>query len=708
MRPFLGLAAVFTLALVSCKQEAPAPSNGTSAQTNAPASATPVEKAIQLPGIPIPAAGSSDWLKQAYQVKVMTPVDNKADSKVELGMAWTPAALLLHVHSNDMTPAENAPDTWNDSVEVFLASSPGSDDRIHYIFSPARSAKPPSPAFKVDDKRQGTPNAVAPDFHTDKSDTGYDMTISIPWANLKHVPLANEIIGLQIYVNDAQTNGQISRRIWYPQMITFDQPDAMNKVQLTGQADAPETTAIWLQGRGVGEALHVSALDTDAGKKIVVWSAGKQIAEGQLQAGGPDGSTAEIPLAGEIETQKDAALTVTMDGATLPGVLKMPDMMKRRLDLVKRLPLIADPSIFSTPIFPKIDFKNREVVEAAFGPYELKIRFFDANWNEVTVPDKPGRYGAVVEFDGENNLTFKRNLTLFKTPQNYILTKDPYNVTVKFPEAFGLPADIGTKEQWIVSESVNSFLEGLSYNERSWAPVIAGLHDLAADPGRWHGYSTWTIDNVWWTELRKRLGENQDYPHLTQLPADYDKDSKKAWPLLLFLHGSGERGDDLNKLKNQGPYGYIQEGHSLPFIVIEPQCPLEQSWDASRLMNLIDQTAAAYRVDPKRIYVTGLSMGGFGTLELAATYPDRITAIASLSGGDNPELAARLKKMPTWLFHGDIDTVVPTSYSTDLYHAMQKVGAPVKMTVYPGVGHWGWQKTYSDPALYAWLLQQSK
>jgi predicted peptidase len=101
-------------------------------------------------------------------------------------------------------------------------------------------------------------------------------------------------------------------------------------------------------------------------------------------------------------------------------------------------------------------------------------------------------------------------------------------------------------------------------------------------------------------------------------------------------------------------------------------------------------------------------MGGYGTFELAARYPDTFAAIAPLSGGANPEIAPRLKKMPAWIFHGAEDDVVPTLYSTNVAAAMQKAGAPVKLTVYPGVGHGDWDKTYSDPALYAWFLEHSK
>jgi len=465
---------------------------------------------------------------------------------------------------------------------------------------------------------------------------------------------------------------------------------------------------VWLQPKGFDEVLHVSSGEDNVGKKIAVWLAGKQIALGELAKGGPDGSAVAIPLSSELAAQKDAPLVVTLEGTPLSAVIKMPDLAKQRLNLLKRLPMVASPSIFDTNGFPKIDFLNKELVEAAIGSYALNTRFFDANWNEVTAAKAPGRYGALVEFHSEDGTTFTRNLTLFKTPQPYAPMKDPYSVTVKFPAAFGLPADVLAKEQWNIDNWTGRTLQDLVHHDPDWAVLVAGLHDLAANPAKWHGFTAWTIDDLWWAELHKRLGEDQEYAHLTYLPEAYDQDKKKMWPLILFLHGSGERGTDLDKVKGQGPQGYINKGHSLPFIVVTPQCPLEEWWDPARLNHLLEEVEAQYRVDPKRIYVTGLSMGGYGSFDLAATYPDKIAAIAPLSGGASPDIADRLKKMPTWIFHGSDDAVVPARYSTDVAHAMQKEGNPAKLTIYPGVGHGGWNVTYADPALYAWFLEHSK
>ncbi len=354
-------------------------------------------------------------------------------------------------------------------------------------------------------------------------------------------------------------------------------------------------------------------------------------------------------------------------------------------------------TIFSGGKFPKIDLLNRALVEAAVGPITGQIRYFNAKWNEVTRPGEPGRYGALMTFTAAGGLVWTRRITLFKTPQPYSAANDPYGMSMQFPAAFGLPAGSLASEAWNVAITGRRVLEDEELNRDRLAQLVAGLHDIAADPARCHGFSCFYLDFAWWSELGRHIGENQDYPYLSYTPPDYDKDPARHWPLLVFLHGSGERGEDLDLVKKWGPITWLDQGHSLPMIVIEPQCPEQEWWDPVRLARVVD-----------RISFTGLSMGGFGSIEFAATYPGRVAAIAPLSGGEDPAIAPRLGKIPAWFFHGADDEIVPAQMSQDLVDALRRQGAPVKLTVYPGVGHEKWDVTYANPALYSWFLSHSK
>jgi predicted peptidase len=195
--------------------------------------------------------------------------------------------------------------------------------------------------------------------------------------------------------------------------------------------------------------------------------------------------------------------------------------------------------------------------------------------------------------------------------------------------------------------------------------------------------------------------------YLLYLPEGYDKNGK-SWPLLLFLHGAGESGNDLAKIKKHGPPKLIEAGKDFPFIVVSPQSE-RFGWDPQTLNALLDDIVAHYKVDQDRIYVTGLSMGGFGTWALAAAHPDRFAAIVPICGGGNRSDARRLKDLPIWVFHGAKDKTVPPSRSESMVKALKAAGAPeVRFTLYPEAGHDSWTETYDNPEVYQWLLQHSR
>jgi predicted peptidase len=192
--------------------------------------------------------------------------------------------------------------------------------------------------------------------------------------------------------------------------------------------------------------------------------------------------------------------------------------------------------------------------------------------------------------------------------------------------------------------------------------------------------------------------------YLLALPDEYGRDKSREWPLVLFLHGSGERGSDLNKVIAHGPPKLAAQGKQFPFILVSPQCPDNQRWDAETLNALIDDIVGRYSVDRRRVYCTGLSMGGFGTWELACAYPDRFAAIAPVCGGGEPFRAYALKNVPAWVFHGAKDPVVDPERSQEMVKAIEKTGGTVKFTLYPEAGHDSWTATYDNPELYEWML----
>jgi len=194
--------------------------------------------------------------------------------------------------------------------------------------------------------------------------------------------------------------------------------------------------------------------------------------------------------------------------------------------------------------------------------------------------------------------------------------------------------------------------------------------------------------------------------YLLYLPKDYSE-SDKNFPLVLFLHGAGERGDDLEKVKVHGLPRLINEGKEFPFVVVSPQCPEEMFWSTDVLIALLDEIEANYRIDKNRIYVTGLSMGGHGTWSLALAQPNRFAAIAPVCGWSVPSVACTIKHVPIWVFHGAKDNVVPISASEVMVERLKSCDGNVKFTVYPEANHDSWTETYNNEELYKWFLEQS-
>ena len=194
------------------------------------------------------------------------------------------------------------------------------------------------------------------------------------------------------------------------------------------------------------------------------------------------------------------------------------------------------------------------------------------------------------------------------------------------------------------------------------------------------------------------------------LPPGYEQQEAKRWPLLLFLHGAGERGSDLRRVLRHGPPKLIAAGRQFPFIVVSPQCPGGTNWRhlAPSLLRLLDHMEKNYRVDRSRVYVTGLSMGGFGTWHLLGVAPDRFAAAVPICGGGDPQVAPKAKHVPVWAFHGAKDRVVPLKRSEEMVQAWWRAGGKARLTVYPHAGHDSWTKTYANPDVYRWLLQHRK
>ncbi|OOG62907.1 esterase [Rhodanobacter sp. B04] len=224
--------------------------------------------------------------------------------------------------------------------------------------------------------------------------------------------------------------------------------------------------------------------------------------------------------------------------------------------------------------------------------------------------------------------------------------------------------------------------------------------------------------------------DGHSYAYRVFLPAGWDR--KRSWPVVLFLHGSGERGSDNRASLSQGLPPWLQEhGADFPAVVVIPQAPGDTLWHGTpekMALAALQDSIAAYHGDRDRLYLTGLSMGGYGAWQIAADHPRMFAAAAIICGGvlalsDEPELhlygvpadkspyawlAQRITPLPVWIFHGAADEVVPPQGSRDMYAALRAQGDDVRYTEFPGVNHGSWVPAYATPELWPWMFSRRR
>lgn len=182
-------------------------------------------------------------------------------------------------------------------------------------------------------------------------------------------------------------------------------------------------------------------------------------------------------------------------------------------------------------------------------------------------------------------------------------------------------------------------------------------------------------------------------------------------PLIIYLHGSSRRGRDIEAVKANGLPPILDREIDFEFVIASLQAlshfPWQASWRPDDLILLLDYLLENYRIDPDRVFLTGLSMGGYGTWACIAKYPDRFAAAIPICGGGDPEWGEKIGNLPVWAFHGDEDYIVPVARSIEMVNAIQNAGGNARLTRYPNVGHDSYTQTYNNPAIYQWLLDQA-
>jgi predicted peptidase len=195
------------------------------------------------------------------------------------------------------------------------------------------------------------------------------------------------------------------------------------------------------------------------------------------------------------------------------------------------------------------------------------------------------------------------------------------------------------------------------------------------------------------------------------LPKRYEA-SKAKMPVIIYLHGSSRRGTDLERVKANGLAHLVDTRDDFEFAVVSPQAGYkyawQQCWRAADIKLVVEHVLKTWRFDPERVYISGLSMGGYGVWTCGAANPELYAAAVPICGGGSPANAAKYASLPIWAFHGEEDYVVPISRSRAMVDAIKKAGGNARLTAYPEVGHNSYEKAYADPELYRWLLKHKR
>jgi len=656
----------------------------------------------RLDGIVIDGRGD-DWGDRGFVVHPLCqmddPIPEGSKFSAALRIGWDSRGLLLlaSVVDPDADEAESIDALFaKDSLEFFVAPSQNSWDIAQFVVTPGTDLKSPVIRFRAFDYRL-TPSLLKTPLRlvakSSRSSTGYTVEALVPWSEFGILPKVGAELAFQFNVND--TSGQIhTQLIWFPQDGAYNDAHRTNVLRLALKPTPSPTSVVfgdYVAGKAV---LKIAALDGFTGKTVEAIEGERKLGSATLSRQGAR-AVATLSLDGDSPDRSYGPISVVSNGRKL-GTVVLSDRLVGRIRGLGETPMTTSEPVFSGTSFPVIDFQNPAKAKANFGHYFIKTTYYDASGNRVETASLPGKYGAVAEVSIDSKHRFVRAFELFKAPkpldwQHFqaiskrdFFTEMGVNPAVLAINGIGDEPFTGTNTLGLASQTA----------ELANAKPSSGTIDA-----RWLSY-------LYRYELRRQHGAQTIYNTIVSLPEGYARSAKPA-PLLLFLHGVGERGDDLALISHEGPVTAREQGMKLPFIIVSAQCPYGERWNPQVLNYLLDEIEQRYRIDKTREYVTGLSMGGTGTWDLAMAYPDRFAAVVPIAEGGDARLAARMKHLPTWAFHGALDDRVPLRVMQSTVDALKAAGGDVKLTIFPDRHHDSWLPAYADPRLYEWILSHS-
>lgn len=655
-----------------------------------------------------------DWQDHGFMIDMLTPVNvapcDQSDVDVNFRLGWNEEGLLLFVegHDDKWVESPKVETLWKgDGLEIFLSEKIGSRDICQWVIAPGMSSEQKELRSYFHDSRKSKQFADIPaeiKAVRKKTDAGFQMEVLMPWSSLGIKPAMGMECAFQIWVNDLDQNKARPdyRASWFPGYSSQVNKVNFYTLRLSDSANAPVSSGIvaLYDKKSLETKIYLTGKTTGL---VKVLREGKEVAITKLKKKGRlTTAVISLPLPENKEQEK---LSIYLDDKLLKTI-SLPDFDSFRKELFEKTKIKCDYFVFSGEKFPGISYLKPLFLRKLVGDYTVKTRFFDVNYQVVTKAEHPGRYGAIVEVTTATGLKTRKFITLYRQPGVINWHKGKISAPIDFSKTFGISPAVAAKQKNAVNNFMKrALLESFKKNQSS-AVFLAGLSELNEKDAVVERNSPRKRNIKWWYNMKKEADCLTPLKRWSYVPEEVKKNPNKRYPMMLFLHGSAERGDDLEKVTKHGPPTLIKKGTKLPFIIIAPQCPKGEMWQSTSLKALLDECLKKYPIDPARIYLTGLSMGGYGAWRMATEYPELFAAIVPICGGGDPQDAERIKNLPIWVFHGDLDNAVPVEKSREMVKALKKLGSKVKYTEYKDVGHGSWGPAYNNMELYSWLLEQ--
>jgi poly(3-hydroxybutyrate) depolymerase len=639
-----------------------------------PATMPAITKRVHLPEIPLLRRvfmdrDVTDWKGQGLVIRALSaegPLLRSGDQFDAVGrLGWNHQGLMLQANVVDPTPFESNRIYEGDSVELLMIGSDPKAGLVQAVVSPGRDPQHPTVRVQPFDYRaravKNRNGAIKPKANVTKSKTGYTVDLMLPWESLGIKPYEGMRFGVQFAINDF--DGKTRQRLIWLNGATKPEWEKLPAVRLGAKPVPDVTTAVWGGYDEMSQAYINFVGETDSlGRNLDVWENGNLLSTTSITSDN-DRTVARVRLPIPPAGQTYGPLTVNVGGKQV-ATLRLEDINKVRKDRFleggrsaspwsrtpEYLKMRCAPDVFTGEQLPAAAYPEPDRIKALVGSWTTTTDYYDVDGNKVERAAKPGRYGAVITVTSAAGDSFTVYQTLCRTES------------------------AGGKD----------------------AIALAGNAQGAADPAK--------ADRDWWHSLRKKLGNAIEYEYFVRLPQGYDEDPAKRWPVIFYLHGSGG-GEKLEDVQNGGVQTKAKTKADFPFIAVSLRSP--GGWSVPAVKDVVNNVQAKYRTDATRYYLTGFSMGGFGTWAVALDEPTRFAAIAPVGGGQgDPSKAALLKNLPAWVINGADDGTTTSAEALKMVNALKKVGDEVKWTNIPNAGHVdSHDAAYSWDELFAWFLK---